>query len=63
MNVHIMVSFKMTKYYHLKKIYHFVDLVIMILKIYKCFRMDYVVKEISDLDVVKKRKKNMIYMK
>ncbi len=37
--------------------YHFVDLVILILKIYKYFKMDYVVKEISYLEVVKKRKK------
>ena len=62
MNVHIKVSFKMTKYYH-KKTYHFVDMVILILKIYKCFKMDYVVKEMNDLEIVKKRKKNMIYMK
>ena len=37
--------------------YHFVDLVILILKIYKWFKMDYVVKEINGLEVVKKSKK------
>ena len=43
--------------YGIKKVYHFVDLVILILKIYKCFKMKYVVKEINGLEIVKKRKK------
>ena len=36
-------------------------MVILILKIYKCFKMDHVVKEINGLEIVKKRKKHDLY--
>ena len=58
---HFMLTYHLIYQYYHKKYHHFykwsVDLVILILKIYKCFKMDYVVIELNGLEVVKKRKK------